>query len=70
VLSLVKKKGISGNWTIDAEEGMHFLTASIIRTLACKLDTVNGFILTDTIDASHFVESFVGIATDIEGYVL
>jgi hypothetical protein len=59
-----------GDWTISAKEGMYMLSVSISRTLSCKLDTANGFILPNTIDESHSKDNYVGIATDIEGSML
>jgi len=67
VLTLVQNKGRPGDWTISAEEGLHRLTGSIVRTLACKLDIHDGFVHPDTIDAEHFEHHSVGKATDIEG---
>ena len=67
VLTLVQNKGRPGDWTISAEEGLHRLTGSILRTLACKLDIHDGFVHPDTIDADHFEHHSVGKATDIEG---
>jgi hypothetical protein len=69
VLCLVQNKGRPGDWTISAAEGMHHLTTPIIRNLACKLDTINGFILSNAIDESYFEENSVGIATNVEGSV-
>ena len=67
VLILVQNKGRPDDWTISAEEGFHRLTASIIRTLACKLDIYYGFVCPDTIDADHFDQHSVGKKTDIGG---
>ena len=67
VLILVQNKGRPGDWTISAEEGFHRLTASIVRSLACKLDVYHGFVCPDTIDADHFDHHSVGKATNIEG---
>ena len=66
VLTLVQNKGRPGDWTISAEEGLHRLTGSIVRTLACKLDIYDGFVHPDTIDADHLDHHSVGKATDIE----
>ena len=67
VLILVQNKGRFGNWTASAEEGLHRLTASVVRTLACELDIVKGCIRPDTIEAKNFSDYCVGQKTDITG---
>ena len=59
VLTLVQKTGRPGDWTMSAEEGLHRLTASIIRTLACKLDVSDAIIRPDTIEAKDFIDNDV-----------
>ena len=66
-MTLVQNKGRPGDWTTSAEEGLHWLTGSVIRTLACKLDIFKGFIIPDTIEAQDFNDNSVGKKTDIEG---
>ena len=39
---------------------MHHLTASIIRTLACTLDTVVGRMCLNTIDEENVEDNYVG----------
>ena len=68
-LTLVQKKGRHDDWTISTEEGLHRLTGSIIRTLACKLDFVNGFVLPNTIGAEYFAENSVGKATTLKVWI-
>ena len=53
VLKLVQNNGRYCDWTISAEEGMHRLTASVIRTLALKLDVQGGTISPGTIDEEY-----------------
>ena len=65
--SLVQEHGRPDTWTISAEERMHYLTASIIRTLACKLDTVLGRIFQNTINEEHFEDNYVRISTGLAG---
>ena len=60
-LVLVQNNGRPGDWTIGAKEGLHRLTASIIRTLACELDTETGYIVPYTITSAHFANNSVGI---------
>ena len=66
-LYLVQDHWRPGNWTISAKEGLHRLTASLIRTLDCKFDTVRGLFFPDTIDEKHFGDNYVGSAIDMTG---
>ena len=66
-LCLVQEPGRPDNWTTSVEEGMHHLTASIIRTLACKLDTVLGRIFPNTMNKEHFEDNYVGVSTGLPG---
>lgn len=59
VLKLVQNNGRHRNWTISAEEGMHRLTASVIRTLALKLDVERGTIRPGTIDEQYLKKNGV-----------
>ena len=59
--------GRPGNWSISAKQGIYCLTALVIRTLACKLDTVLGRILTNTVNEEHFEDKYVGIYTGLAG---
>ena len=66
-LCLVQEPGRPDNWTISVEEGIHHLTASIIRTLACKLDTVLHRSCPNTIDEEHLKDKHVGSGSGIGG---
>ena len=67
-LTLVQRNGRHDNWTISAEEGLHRLTGSVIRTLACKLDVDNAVVRPNTIGAQDFIDNDVANPDKLQTY--
>ena len=65
VLTLVQNKGRPGDWTTSAEEGLHRLMGSVIRTLACKLNIFKGFVIPDTIETQDSDDNSVLTLIDV-----